>query len=77
LYSIALKTFYLRNLPVLKINKPIFYTSVSVIKNIENVDPNLVEEAHLLVHPIRFRMVELLAEKPMHINEIAKDIGVS
>ena len=38
----------------------------------KNVEPKLVEEAHVLLHPIRFRIVELLAEKPMHINEIAK-----
>jgi len=41
----------------------------------KNVDPKLVEEAHVLLHPIRFRIVELLTEKPMHINEIAKAIG--
>jgi len=35
----------------------------------------LVEEAHVLLHPIRFRIAELLAEKPMHINEIAKAMG--
>jgi len=32
----------------------------------------LVEDAHVFLHPIRFRIVELLAEKPMHINEISK-----
>ena len=41
----------------------------------KNVEPKLVEEAHVLLHPIRFRIVELLAEKPMHINEIAKVMG--
>jgi DNA-binding transcriptional ArsR family regulator len=41
----------------------------------KNADPKLVEEAHVLLHPIRFRMVEMLAEGPMHINEIAKAIG--
>jgi DNA-binding transcriptional ArsR family regulator len=49
----------------------IFYTSVLVM-DMKNVDPKLVEEAHVLLHPIRFRIVELLAERPMHINEIAK-----
>ncbi|RZN33353.1 MAG: ArsR family transcriptional regulator [Methanophagales archaeon ANME-1-THS] len=38
----------------------------------KTVDPKLVEEAHVLLHPIRFRIVKLLAERPMHINEIAK-----
>ncbi|RZN42872.1 MAG: ArsR family transcriptional regulator [Methanophagales archaeon ANME-1-THS] len=37
-----------------------------------HIDPTLVEEAHVLLHPIRFRIVELLAERPMHINELAK-----
>lgn len=27
------------------------------------------------MHPIRFRIVELLAEKPMHINEMSKVLG--
>jgi len=27
------------------------------------------------LHPIRFRIVELLAERPMHINEISKALG--
>lgn len=35
----------------------------------------LVKDAHVLLHPIRFRVVEILAEKPMHINEIAKAMG--
>ncbi|MBE0517553.1 MAG: winged helix-turn-helix transcriptional regulator [Methanophagales archaeon] len=40
----------------------------------ENKD-SLVRDAHVLLHPIRFRIAELLAEKPMHINEIAKAMG--
>ncbi|MBE0516982.1 MAG: winged helix-turn-helix transcriptional regulator [Methanophagales archaeon] len=35
------------------------------------IEDRLVEEAHVLLHPIRFRIVELLAEKPMHINAIS------
>jgi len=34
-----------------------------------------LEEAHVILHPIRFRIAELLIEKPMHINEIAKTLG--
>jgi predicted transcriptional regulator len=34
-----------------------------------------LDDAHTLLHPIRFRIVELLAEKPMHINEISKALG--
>jgi len=36
------------------------------------IGDRLVEDAHVFLHPIRFRIVELLAEKPMHINEISK-----
>ncbi len=34
-------------------------------------DDDLLKDIHALLHPIRFRIVELLAEKPMHINEIS------
>ncbi len=33
---------------------------------------SLVKEVHMLLHPMRYRILELLAEKPMHINEISK-----
>jgi len=33
------------------------------------------DDAYALAHPLRCRIVELLAEKPMHINEIAKALG--
>ncbi|MBE0516549.1 MAG: winged helix-turn-helix transcriptional regulator [Methanophagales archaeon] len=39
------------------------------------IEDKLVKEAHVLLHPIRFRIVELLAEKSMHINEISKAMG--
>ena len=39
------------------------------------IKDSLVTDAHVLLHPIRFRMVELLAEKPMHINAISKAVG--
>ena len=29
------------------------------------------KDAFVLLHPMRFRIVELLAEKPMHINELS------
>jgi len=35
-----------------------------------------VEEAHLLLHPIRYKMVKLLTENPMHINAISDALGV-
>jgi DNA-binding transcriptional ArsR family regulator len=39
------------------------------------IEDRLVKDAHVLLHPIRFRIVELLAEKSMHINEISKAMG--
>jgi len=39
------------------------------------IEDRLVEEAHVLLHPIRFRIVELLNEKPMHINGLSKALG--
>ena len=39
------------------------------------IDDDLLKEVHALLHPIRFRIMELLAEKPMHINEISKALG--
>lgn len=39
------------------------------------VEEGLVTEAHVLLHPIRFRIVELLAESPMHISELSKTLG--
>ncbi len=39
------------------------------------IEDSLVEDAHVLLHPIRYRIVELLAENPMHINQISKAMG--
>lgn len=39
------------------------------------LEEDIVTDAHILLHPIRYRIVELLAERPMHINEIAKAMG--
>jgi DNA-binding transcriptional ArsR family regulator len=36
------------------------------------IEEELLKDVHALLHPIRFRIVELLAEKPMHINVISK-----
>jgi DNA-binding PadR family transcriptional regulator len=36
------------------------------------MEDQLVKEAHVLMHPIRFKIVELLAVQPMHINAISK-----
>jgi DNA-binding transcriptional ArsR family regulator len=39
------------------------------------VEDTLVKEAHVLLHPIRFRIVELLVKSPLHINAISKAMG--
>ena len=40
------------------------------------IKDSLVTDAHVLLHPIRFRIVELLPEKPLHINKISIAMGV-
>ena len=35
-----------------------------------------VKEAHVLLHPIRYRIMELLAEQPMHINALSSALGM-
>jgi DNA-binding transcriptional ArsR family regulator len=44
-------------------------------KSSMKLEEELVKEAHVLLHPIRFKIVELLVEKPMHINAISKALG--
>jgi predicted transcriptional regulator len=39
------------------------------------MEDELVKDAHVLLHPIRFRIIELLAENPLHINGISKEMG--
>jgi DNA-binding transcriptional ArsR family regulator len=39
------------------------------------MEDTIVKDAHVLLHPIRFRIVELLADNPMHINGISKAMG--
>jgi DNA-binding transcriptional ArsR family regulator len=39
------------------------------------MEEQLVKDAHVLLHPVRFKIVELLMEKPMHINEVSKAMG--
>jgi DNA-binding transcriptional ArsR family regulator len=34
-----------------------------------------LKDAHVLLHPIRFRIAELLAEKPMQISELSTAMG--
>jgi predicted transcriptional regulator len=39
------------------------------------IEEGLVKDAHVLLHPIRFRIIELLMENPLHINGISKAMG--
>jgi len=39
------------------------------------IEDGLLKEVHTLLHPIRYRIVERIAEKPMYINEISKALG--
>ncbi len=39
------------------------------------IEDELIKELHVLLHPIRFRIVELLGEREMHINEISNALG--
>ncbi len=34
-----------------------------------------LKNVHVLLHPMRYRIVEMLVEKPMHINEISNALG--
>ena len=34
-----------------------------------------MDDAHTLLQPLRYDLVNLLAEKPMYINELAKALG--
>jgi DNA-binding transcriptional ArsR family regulator len=44
--------------------------------NREKFDAKLLEDAHVLLHPLRYRIVELLAEKPMHIDWISRALDL-
>lgn len=36
----------------------------------------LLEDSHILFHPVRYRLLELIAEKPIHINALASTLGM-
>ncbi len=42
----------------------------------ERIEEDLLSEVHVLLHPIRFKIVELLTDKQLHINEISNLLGV-
>ena len=39
------------------------------------IDEGPLKEARILLHPMRYRIAELLAEKPMHIRELIEALG--
>ena len=44
--------------------------------NRKKVDTKLLEDAHVLLHPTRYRIVVLLAEQPMHLDALATALGM-
>ena len=38
----------------------------------ESLEGELLEDSHIFMHPERYRILELLAEKPMHISELSR-----
>jgi DNA-binding MarR family transcriptional regulator len=40
------------------------------------IEAELLEDSHIFLQPERYRIVELLAEKPMHINALASTLGM-
>jgi DNA-binding transcriptional ArsR family regulator len=45
---------------------------VGVIMKKETLEGELLKDSHIFLHPERYRIMELLAEKPMHISELSR-----
>ena len=41
---------------------------------IEPSDGKLLEDTHIVTHPVRFQIIELLADQPMHINALSRAV---
>jgi DNA-binding transcriptional ArsR family regulator len=39
------------------------------------LEDELLKDSHIFLHPERYRIMELLAEKPMHISELSRALG--
>ncbi len=50
----------------------IYFSNKNYVMKIED---DLLKDVHVLLHPLRYRIVKLLAEKQMHINEVSKALG--
>jgi len=40
------------------------------------MEAELLEDSHIFLYPVRFRLLELLAEQPRHINALASALGM-
>ena len=40
------------------------------------MEAELLEDSHIFLHPVRYRLLELLEEQPRHINALAKALGM-
>jgi predicted transcriptional regulator len=41
----------------------------------EPLEAELLEDSYIFLHPVRYRLMELLAEKPMHISELSRALS--
>jgi predicted transcriptional regulator len=48
---------------------------MSMSEQLKKPKGTFMDDAHTLLHPIRFDLINLLAEKPQYINELAKALG--
>ena len=47
----------------------VYHNDVNMKK--QPLEGELLEDSHIFLHPVRYRIMELLAEQPMHINAIS------
>jgi predicted ArsR family transcriptional regulator len=40
------------------------------------IEAELLEDSHIFLQPERYRLLELIAEKPIHINALASALGM-
>ena len=52
-----------------------YYGKRDAEMNRKRLDAKLLEDLHALIHPTRYRIVELLEEKPMHINALSRALA--
>ena len=42
----------------------------------EQLDEELLEDSHIFLHPVRYRLLELLEEQPRHTNALSRTLGM-